>query len=211
VNVLRRNIITAALHGAALYQFDLIVAGWFGRPDSTDSALHTAGSTDSALNTAGSTDSALITANSMGVGSTQTATHAADHANTYTNANPNPSEVSSNNSIVTNSSSSARVAGSNATKTAAIWGAISSARNIVASIFAAPGGDLQPEIAVFTDDVSLGYMRANGMGYVDDTIHPAQWLNDMEVRFEHNCTSVCWMWVLNKDAVTCPIPMPIED
>jgi hypothetical protein len=30
--LLRRNIITTALHGAGIYQFDLTVSGWFGRP-----------------------------------------------------------------------------------------------------------------------------------------------------------------------------------
>ena len=31
-HLLRRNIITTALHGAGIYQFDLTVSGWFGRP-----------------------------------------------------------------------------------------------------------------------------------------------------------------------------------
>ena len=96
VNLLRRNLITTALHGAGIYQFDLSVAGWFGRAGG----------------------------------------------------------------------------GQNASTTAAIWDAIASGRKAVEAIFHA-GVDktvnigprrssLQPEIAVFEDDVSLGHMRANG-------------------------------------------------
>ena len=97
VNLLRRNLITTALHGAGIYQFDLIVAGWFGR-----------------------------------AGGEQ-----------------------------------------NASTTAAIWDAIASGRKAAEAIFHAgahekglniepPVASLQPEIAVFVDDVSLGHLRANG-------------------------------------------------
>jgi hypothetical protein len=105
-NLLRRNLITTALHGAGIYQFDLTVAGWFGRPGG----------------------------------------------------------------------------GQNASSTAAIWNAIASGRKAAEAIFKAgslkapdfdleyhhetseesAGPSLQPEIAVFLDDISLGHMRANG-------------------------------------------------
>lgn len=106
-NLLRRNIITTALHGAGIYQFDLTVAGWFGRPGG----------------------------------------------------------------------------GKNSSSTAAIWNAIASGRKAAEAIFNAGSvqapdfglehhhktlnnesarGSLQPEIALFVDDASLGHMRANG-------------------------------------------------
>ena len=42
-NLLRRNLITTALHGAGIYQFDLTIAGWFGRPGGGQNASSTAG------------------------------------------------------------------------------------------------------------------------------------------------------------------------
>ena len=91
--------------------------------------------------------------------------------------------------------------GVNHTKTEAIWAAIASARKAVETIYHAPVASssasapapavapalapalasLQAEIAVFTDDVALGHLRANGVGTIDATIHPAEWLNDLQV------------------------------
>jgi hypothetical protein len=33
---------------------------------------------------------------------------------------------------------------------------------------------------VLYDDASLAYLRANGVGEIDATIHPAEWLDDLE-------------------------------
>jgi hypothetical protein len=42
VDLLRRNLVTTALHGAGIYQFDLIASGWFGRPGAGLNATSTA-------------------------------------------------------------------------------------------------------------------------------------------------------------------------
>ena len=84
----------------------------------------------------------------------------------------------------------------NATTTSAIWQAIASGRKAAEAMFKASEAlpqlvadpqahnqaakpTLNPEVAVFTDDVSMGYTRVNGVGTLDATIHPAEWLNDV--------------------------------
>jgi hypothetical protein len=109
VQVMRRNIMSTALHGSGLYQFDLRLGGWFGHADA-------------------------------------------------------------------------------APKTLALWAAIASARRAVERAFNASSAQdqgagaalLRPEVAVLYDDASLGYLRADGVGTLDATVHPAEWLNDLQ-------------------------------
>ena len=70
----------------------------------------------------------------------------------------------------------------NASATTAIWKAISSARKAAEAIYAAAdGGDLQPEVAILTDDSSMGHLIADGIGNsLDATMHPGSWLNDLQ-------------------------------
>jgi len=105
VKVLKRNIMTSALHGGGHYAFDLRLGGWFGKAGG----------------------------------------------------------------------------GTNASATAAIWGAVKSARAAVERGWRADTAVLKPEVAVFTDDESLAHLRADGIGTMDATLHPAEWLDDMQV------------------------------
>ena len=52
-------------------------------------------------------------------------------------------------------------------------GSLTSASGGGADSAVADVAPLQPEIAVLVDDVSLGHTRANGVGTLDATIHPA--------------------------------------
>lgn len=127
---MKRNVLTSALHGSAVYAFDLLLGGWFGKP-------------------------------------------------------PYPGGTGNN---------------TNATTTAAIWNAVQSARHTAEAIYnksaelnergrgggrgrrggGGGGKTLQPEVAVFYDDVSFAHLRLNGIGTNLDFAAPAEWLNDLQ-------------------------------